>query len=133
MVYVFSNNVYEMMAKRNETRAVLKGINSELNIRSIKEHKIGNKEFLMFDCSFLTAYLGDKKEVIAQVVVSEKIILGMEPKEKESIMKNWEKNKKLPKRLEDKVVYIIKVVGMYDIHLVTNKFSLPPPIKYDFS
>lgn len=129
-----ANNLTEVRIKvESETGDKLQGVQNNMLIKSVEEKKVNNQKLLLFKCDLLTTFLKGKEEPLAQFMVSEDLLYAGPEKELQEIMKEWEKNKKMPKGLDDRIIEGINTICMYDLQFFTNKMRFPPVTGYNMN
>ncbi len=126
---ILSNNIYEVLARRKDKFGYDK-VNVGVKILSIEKAEIPKQDALSMKCSFIVRYFKGK-EMNAEVIISENILLSLPKRKLDSVLKEWEKNGKISDKYKKDVLVPIEFVCGYDAHIVTNKMMLPPPVKYD--
>lgn len=130
---IIGNSILEVGIKiDSEKGGNIQGVQINPQIKSMEMDKINKKEVLVIKCNFYTTYLKNQTEPLARFMVSERIIFSGDKKEMKEILKNWEKENKIPEKYEEGLIQGISNVCMYDLQTFTNHMRLPQPIGFKF-
>ncbi len=108
------------------------GIQNNMLIRDLEESKIDGNNLIVIKCNLVTTYLKTDKNPLAQFMISEDLYFSGNDKEIKDVLKEWNANKKLPKKFERGLIESINTICMYDLQFFTNKMGFPPPTGFNF-
>ena len=128
---IIANNITDVRIKIDTKEGgQLQGIQISPSIMSIEEKKVNKEDMLLINCSLLANYNKADGKPLAQFMVSEEILMSGDAKEIKEIVGSWEKDKKLPSRMEEQLLESMTTVCMYDLQFFTNKMRFPPAMGF---
>ena len=128
---ILGNKISEVKIKLEKEGGVIKGVKNNLMITEIEEKKVGKESILQITAKILTTYINDKEAPIAQFFLAEELLYNAKEAEKKELLKSWEKDKKLPKKMEKDFIKMMETICLYDVHFFTNKLQFPPSVQFD--
>jgi hypothetical protein len=127
---IIANNIAEFSLKvETEEQLKLEKIQNNVLISDLKDKKNG---FMLLKCKLMTKYLSSQDQPLGQFLLSEELLLKGEEKEIEEAKEQWEKNKKLPSKMEKELLNGINTICIYDMQFFTNKMRFPPSTGFNF-
>jgi hypothetical protein len=127
---IVANNISEINIKiETEDQLKLEKIQNNVMISDLKDKKNG---FMLLKCKLLTKYLDSNDKALGQFLLGEDLLIKGEDKEIEDVKKEWEKEKKLPKKMEKELLSGINTICIYDMQFFTNKMRFPPSTGFNF-
>ncbi len=102
-------------------------INSNMNIIEVKEQVLPvlRATGLAIDFEFKTKYLDEKDREKADISIDGTVIVMEE--EREKILKDWKKDKKLPDELKYQVIQVVSDKCSKKAIAISDDLQLPPP------
>jgi hypothetical protein len=127
---IIANNIAEFSLKvETEEQLKLEKIQNNVLISDLKDKKNG---FMLLKCKLMTKYSNSQDQPLGQFLISEELLLKGEEKEIEEAKEQWEKNKKLPSKMEKELLNGINTICIYDMQFFTNKMRFPPSTGFNF-
>ncbi len=122
---IISFNFDSFNAKK---RKLIKGdikVSFSPHIKNVKYIKNQDNDALLMNFEFVVVY----EPKIADIIVRGNLCYQLKDRKlKKQILKNWEKDKKLPYSIVEEVMRIIFVKCLTKIIYLTDELQLPPPI-----
>ena len=127
---ILGNNIFELSIKvETEEKLKLEKIQNSIVIRNVDSKPNG---FVLIRCNLLTKYTDLEDKPLGQFLIGEEIIVKSEETEAENMAKEWEKEKKLPAKMEKELLQAINTLCIYDMQFFTNKMRFPPSTGFNF-
>jgi hypothetical protein len=127
---IVANNISELSIKiETEDQLKLEKIQNNVMISDLKDKKNG---FVLLKCKLLTKYTDSEDKALGQFLLGEELLIKGDDKEVEEAKKEWEKEKKLPSKMEKDLLTGINTICIYDMQFFTNKMRFPPSTGFNF-
>ncbi|MDD4352920.1 MAG: hypothetical protein PHN56_00530 [Candidatus Nanoarchaeia archaeon] len=127
---IVANNISEISIKiETENQLKLEKIQNNVMISDLKDKKNG---FILLKCKLLTKYTDSEDKALGQFLLGEELLVKGEDKEIEEANKEWEKEKKLPSKMEKELLSGINTICIYDMQFFTNRMRFPPSTGFNF-
>ncbi|MFA5303458.1 MAG: hypothetical protein WC393_02890 [Candidatus Nanoarchaeia archaeon] len=127
---IVANNISEISIKiETEDQLKLEKIQNNVMISDLKDKKNG---FVLLKCKLLTKYTDSSDKALGQFLLGEELLIKGDDKEVEEAKKEWEKEKKLPSKMEKDLLTGINTICIYDMQFFTNKMRFPPSTGFNF-
>jgi len=127
---IVANNISELSLKtETEEQLKLEKIQNNVMISELKDKKNG---FMLLKCKLLTKYTDSQDKPLGQFLLGEELLIKGDEKEVEEAKKEWEKEKKLPSKMEKELLSGINTICIYDMQFFTNRMKFPPSTGFNF-
>jgi hypothetical protein len=125
---VIGLNIKNIIAKKNEEVMGAVKVNSNTNIKEVKEQDLQalKQKGLSVSFEFKTDYVNDKNKSVAEIVISGETLYIDEQIDK--VIKDWKKDKKLPDDVNLQVINAVLRRGVVRALSLSEELQLPPPI-----
>jgi len=130
---VIGINIKNVNAKKNEEITGAVKVNSNTNIKDIKEHVLPalKQKGLSIGFEFKTEYVNDKNKSLAEIIIGGEVLFIDEQFEK--IARDWKKDKKLPEEINLQVINAVLRKSVIRALSLSEELQLPPPIALPFA
>jgi predicted nicotinamide N-methyase len=130
---VIGINIKSIDAKKNEEVTGSVKVNSNTNIKEVKEQDLPalKQKGLTIGFDFTTEYVDNKNKTVANIVISGDVLYIDEQIEK--IMKDWKKDKKLSDELNLLIINAVLRKSIVRALSLSEELQLPPPIALPFA
>jgi hypothetical protein len=130
---VIGINIKSIEASKQEEVAGSMKVNSNTNIKDIKEQELPaiKQRGLAITFEFRTEYLNEKSKAVAQVVIGGDAFFIDDQMDK--IVRDWKKDKKLPEDVNLQILNAILRKAIVKALNLSEELQLPPPIALPFA
>ncbi len=103
-------------------------VENNVRIKDVREEKIDKENYVNFLFEFTSFYYSKNGEKIASIVIGGKAIYKDKEKKMKTIVKEWEKNKKIEKGMMTEVTNIILMRAQVEAIVIAKEVNLPTPV-----
>jgi len=130
---VIGMNIKSIFANKNEEIISAVKVNSNTNIKDVKEQDLPalKQKGLTISFEFKTDYVNDKNKSLAEINICGEVLFIEEDIEK--IFKDWKKDKKLSDKVNLQVINAILRKSVVKTLNLSEELQLPPPIALPFA
>jgi predicted nicotinamide N-methyase len=130
---VVGMNIKSIDAKKHEEVTAGVKVNSNTNLKEIKEHNLAalNKKCLLIEFEFITQYLSQKDKKVAEILIDGDVFFVDDNYKK--ILESWKKDKKLPEDVSLQVINVIFNKCSKKAIMLSDDLQLPSPIPLPFA